>query len=95
MGDPDSSVSEVTSYIVGKIIKSIFTSNKCHLCSISEQEVMDILVKGVQAVMELHWIKNKTQVLHKCNLSHARHFINSHPSWRLITTINTSCNLHL
>jgi hypothetical protein len=57
---------------------------------------MDILVEGVQAVMELHEIKNKTaQILHKCNLSHAGHYMNSRPTWRLITTINTSCNLYL
>jgi hypothetical protein len=42
------------------IIKSIFTSNKRHLCWTSEPEVMDILVKGVQAIMELCGIKNKT-----------------------------------
>jgi hypothetical protein len=57
---------------------------------------MNILVEGVQAVMELRGIKNKTtQVLHKYSLSHAGRFMNFHLSWRLITTINTSCNLHL
>jgi hypothetical protein len=37
--------------------------------------------------MQLRGIKNKTaQILHKCNLSHVGHYMNSHPTWRLITT---------
>jgi hypothetical protein len=37
-------------YIVGKIFRSIFTPNKQHIGLTSEQEVMAILVEGVQAV---------------------------------------------
>jgi hypothetical protein len=72
-------------YMVENIIKSIFTPNKRHLCSTSEKEVMTIFVERVQAVKGLCGIKNNTpQILHKCNLSHARRFMNSHPTWRLI-----------
>jgi hypothetical protein len=75
---------------------SIFTPNKRHLCSISEQKVMIILVEDIQSVMGLHGIKNKTpQFHHKCNILYAEYFMNSHPTWRLITTINTSYILHL
>jgi hypothetical protein len=82
--------------MVGKIIKSIFTPNKQHLLSTPEQEVMVILVDGAQVVTGLRRIKNKTaQFLHKCNLSYAGRFMNSHPTWRLITTINSSCIPHL
>jgi hypothetical protein len=46
-----------------------------------EQKVMTILVEVVQVVMELRGIKNKTpQFLHKCNLSYAGYFMNSHPT---------------
>jgi hypothetical protein len=94
-GNPDSSVSEVICYMVGKIIKSIFTPNKRNLCSTSKQ-VMVILVEGVQAVTRLRRIKNKTpQFLHKCNLSHVGRFMNFHPTWRLLTTINSPCINHL
>jgi hypothetical protein len=69
MDDPGSFVTDGMFYMIGKTIKSIFTSNKWHLYSTSEREVMDILVEGVQAIMELRWIKNKNvQILHKCNL---------------------------
>jgi hypothetical protein len=96
MGDPDSLVSEVICYMVGKTIKSILTPNKRHLCSTSEKKVMTILVEGVQDVMRMRRIKNKTpQFLHKCNLSYAGCFMNFHPAWRLLTIINTPCILHL
>jgi hypothetical protein len=53
---------------------------------------MVILVDGVQAVTGLRGIRNKTaQFLHKCNLSYAGHFMNLHQTWRLITTLNSSC----
>jgi hypothetical protein len=69
MDDPGSFVTDGMFYMIGKTIKSIFTSNKWHLCSTSEREVTDILVEGVQAIMELRRIKNKNvQILHKCNL---------------------------
>jgi hypothetical protein len=72
---------EVKCYMVGNIIKSIFIPNKRHLCLTSEQEVIIILVKGVQAVAGLRDIKNKTpQFLHKCNLSYVGHFMNFHPT---------------
>jgi hypothetical protein len=62
----------------------------------SEREVMIILVEGIQAVTGLCRIKNKTpQFLHKYNLSYAGCFMNSHPTWRLLTSINSSCIPHL
>jgi hypothetical protein len=67
---------EIICYMVGKFIKS-FTPNKWHL----SKKVMTILVEVVQVVMELRGIKNKTpQFLHKCNLSYAGYFMNSHPT---------------
>jgi hypothetical protein len=47
MTDPDSFVSRGMRYMIGKIIKSIFTPNKWQLYSTSEQNVMTILVEDV------------------------------------------------
>jgi hypothetical protein len=78
MDNPDSSVSEVICYAIWlKILSSLFS----HLTNdTSEQEVMTIFVEHVQAVTGLCGIKNNTQIFHKCNLSHARRFMNSHPT---------------
>jgi hypothetical protein len=92
MGDPYTSVSLVNSYMVGKIIKSIFTPNKQRLFPTSEQEVMVILVDGAQAFTGLHGIKNNTpQFHHKCNLSNVGRLVTSHQTLRVLTTINSSC----
>jgi hypothetical protein len=108
MGNPYTSVLVVRCYMDGNIIKSIFRPNKQHLFLTSEQEVMVILVDGVQAVTGLRGIKNMTpQFLHKCILSYGGCFntshqtwrlltsINTHQTWRLLTTINSSCIPHL
>jgi hypothetical protein len=48
MGNSYTAVLEVNSYMVGTIIKSIFTHSKQHLFLTSDQEVMVILVDGAQ-----------------------------------------------
>jgi hypothetical protein len=82
--------------MVGKIIGSIFTPNKQRLFPTFEQEVMVILVDGARAFTRLCGIKyNTLQFLHKCNLLNAGHFVSSHQTWRVLTTINSSCISHL
>jgi hypothetical protein len=64
--------------------------------STSGQEVMTILVEGVQTVKGLRRIKNKIlQFLHKCNPSHAERFMHSYPTRRVVFSIHIPFILYL